>query len=349
MGPADGPVCVTGASGYLATHVVERLLARGYRVRGTVRDPGRESSVTHLKALPGAADRLELVRADLLDEGSFDVAVRGCVAVLHVASPYVLDVADPQRDLVDPAVKGTRTVLASCQRAGTVWRVVVTSSVAAITDEPDFQHKLTEADWNVKSSLSRNPYYYSKVLAEREAWAFVEREKPPFDLVVINPFAIIGPSHTSTINVSVNIVRNALTGGFPVIFHLCWGLVDVRDVADAHVAAIETPSASGRYICAAEAVCMPELVHILTEAGYGNRVPRISMMGSVGTAILRVAALFQPSGTRVYLQTHLGRKPNFDNGKIRRELGLTFRPARDTIVETARDLERWGHIAAAAK
>ncbi len=345
MGPADGPVCVTGASGYLAAHVVERLLARGYRVRGTVRDPKRESSVAHLEALPGT-ERLDLVRADLLDEGSFDAAVADCVSVLHVASPYALDVEDPQRDLVDPAVRGTRTVLASCQRAGTVKRVVVTSSVAAITDEPDPAHRLTENDWNVKSSLSRNPYYLSKVLAEKEAWAFVERNKPPFDLVVINPFAVIGPSHTNAINVSVNIVRNALTSGFPVIFHLCWGIVDVRYVADAHIAAIETPAASGRYICAAEAICMPELVRILSDAGYGKRVPRLSMMGSIGTSLVRFAALFQPAGTRVYLQTHLGRKPNFDNGKIRRELGIAFRPVRDSIVDTARDLERWGHIAA---
>ena len=344
MGPADGPVCVTGASGYVAAHVVERLLARGYRVRGTVRDPGRTSSVAHLKAMAGAAERLELVRADLMEDGSFDAAVAGCVSVLHVASPYVLDVADPQRDLVDPAVHGTRTVLASCERAGTVNRVVVTSSVAAITDEPDESHELTEADWNTKSTLTRNPYYLSKVLAEKEAWAFVEREKPPFDVVVINPFVIIGPSHTNAINGSVNVVRNALNGVFPVIFRLCWGIVDVRDVADAHIAAIETPAASGRYICAAEVVCMPELVRILADAGYGHRVPRISMMGSFGTSLMRVAALFQPSGTRVYLQTHLGRKPKFDNGKIRRELGVTFRQARDSIMDTARDLERWGHI-----
>jgi dihydroflavonol-4-reductase len=183
------------------------------------------------------------------------------------------------------------------------------------------------------------------VLAEKEAWAFVEREKPGFDVVAINPFVVIGPSHTHTLNPSANTVRNALTGGFPVIFELCWGFVDVRDVADAHVAAVETPTASGRYICAAEVVCMPELVRILSDAGYDKLVPRWSLTGSFGTALLRVAALFQPSGTRAYLQTHLGRKPSFDNSKIRRELGITFRPARESIVDTARDLERWGHVA----
>jgi dihydroflavonol-4-reductase len=225
-----------------------------------------------------------------------------------------------------------------------VKRVVVTSSGAAITDEPDANHLLTEADWNVKSSLSRNPYYYSKVLAEREAWAFVERERSGFDLVTINPFAVIGPAHTGAVNPSASIVSNALDGGFPVIFDLCWAIVDVREVAAAHVAAIEKTAASGRYLCGAEPICMPELVRILTEAGYGANVPRFSLTGRVGTAILRLAALFQRPGTRTYLQTHLGRRFRFDNGKIRRELGITFRPVADSIVDTARDLERWGHV-----
>jgi dihydroflavonol-4-reductase len=341
---SDRPVCVTGASGFVAAHCVERLLARGYHVHGTVRDPARESSVAHLRAMPGAADRLRLFRADLMDEGSFDAAVAGCAAVLHVASPYVLDVKDPQRDLVDPAVAGTRNVLASCVRAQDVGRVVVTSSVAAVTDEPDGDHLLTEADWNTKSTLTRNPYYLSKVLAEKEAWSFVEREKPPFDVVVINPFVVVGPSHTTTINPSSRVVSNALDGGFPVVFDLAWGMVDVRDVADAHIAAIETPSASGRYLCAGEVVTMAGLVGVLSEAGWADRVPRWRLTGPVGTALLRAAALFQRSGTRVYLQTHLGRRPRYDNSKIQRELGIKFRPARDTIVDTARDLERWGHV-----
>jgi len=294
--------------------------------------------------MPGATERLELFQADLLDEGSFDTAIAGCAYVLHVASPYVLDVADAQRDLVDPAVAGTHNVLGACVRASTVTRVVLTSSVAAVTDEPESDRVLTEADWNTRSTLTRNPYYLSKVLAEKEAWAFVEREKPAFDLVAINPFAIIGPAHTKAVNPSSGVVRSALTGGFPVIFDLSWGLVDVRDVADAHIAALETPAASGRYLCAGDVVPMPELIRILAEGGWGHRVPRWSLMGGVGTALMRVAALFQKSGTRVYLQTHLGRRPNYDTTKIQRELGIKFRPARETFLDTAADMERWGHV-----
>lgn len=148
------PVLVTGAAGFIASNVVRDLLARGYRVRGTVRDASKEKAPAHLHALPGAAERLELVTADLLQDGAFDRAAEGCEYVVHMASPYVLDAKDPQKDLVDPAVKGTRNVLESCAKAR-VKRVVLTSSMAAITDEPESERVLTEADWNTKSTLQR--------------------------------------------------------------------------------------------------------------------------------------------------------------------------------------------------
>src|SRR5580765_4206043 len=131
----DKPVCVTGASGFIAAHIVRELLERGYRVRGTVRSLRQPGKYTFLTQLPGAADRLELVEADLLAPGSYDAAVAGCDVVMHTASPYLIDVKDPQRDLVDPAVKGTLNVLTSAKAAG-VGRVVLTSSMSAISDEP---------------------------------------------------------------------------------------------------------------------------------------------------------------------------------------------------------------------
>src|SRR5580692_5452091 len=121
-------------------------------------------------------ERLELVEADLLRPETFPAAVAGCERVLHTASPYALDVKDPQRDLVDPAVQGTRNVLVACKAAGSVRRVVLTSSMAAVTDEPESDHLLTESDWNTRSTLERNAYYYSKTLAEKEGWRFVAEE-----------------------------------------------------------------------------------------------------------------------------------------------------------------------------
>ena len=211
----QAPVLVTGAAGFLASHLVAQLLARGYRARGTVRSLKKEKDLAPLRALPGAAERLELVEADLLAEGAFDAAAQGCEIVMHTASPYVLDAKDPQKDLVEPAVKGTESVLSACKKAGTVRRVVLTSSMAAITDEPESDRVLTEEDWNTRSSLDRNPYYYSKTLAERAAWEYVEREAHDFDLVVVNPFLVIGPSIGPGLNTSNQMFVDILGGPTP--------------------------------------------------------------------------------------------------------------------------------------
>ncbi len=344
---STAPVCVTGAAGYIASHLIAQLLAGGYRVRGTVRSlrKEKEKDIAHLRALPGASERLELVEADLMKPGSFDTAVAGCEFVMHTASPYSLDAKDPQRDLVDPAVQGTRSVLESCRKAGTVKRVVLTSSMAAITDEPDSDHVLTEADWNSKSTLERNPYYLSKTLAERAGWEFVEREKPGFDLVVINPFLVIGPSLSAAINTSPQMFVDLLSGTYPGVMSMAWGFVDVRDVARAHVLAMEVATASGRYICANQTISMRELVELLRASGYdGYKLPSIGLDCGIGDYIVRLSSYLQPKGIGSYLRTHVGRVPRFDHSKIERELGLAFRPLPQSILDTVTDLKKWGHL-----
>jgi len=129
-------VLVTGASGFIASRTIEQLLAKGHRVRGTVRSLGKEKDLAPLRALPGAKERLELVQADLLTAGSFDAPAQGCDAVLHMASPYVLDAKDPQKDLVDPAVMGTESVLSASEKAGTCAAATVMVAVAVASVRP---------------------------------------------------------------------------------------------------------------------------------------------------------------------------------------------------------------------
>ena len=340
-------VLVTGASGFIASHIVAALLAKGHRVRGSVRSLEKGDELASLRGLPGASERLELVAADLLRQGAFDGAAQGCDAVLHTASPYVLDAKDPQRDLIDPAVMGTRNVLGAAAKSPSVRRVVVTSSMAAITDEPEGDHVLTESDWNEKSSLDRNPYYYSKTLAERAAWDFVASEKPGFDLVVINPFLVIGPSMSKGINTSNQLFVDLLKGAYPGVMNLTWGFVDVRDVADAHVRAMEAPSASGRYITAGETIAMRAVVELLEKNGWakGNKLPTLGMDCAVGDFTVKLSSYLQPRGVGSYLRTHVGRVPRYDNGKVQRELGVSFRPVATSILDTLSDLARQGHIA----
>jgi dihydroflavonol-4-reductase len=335
-------IAVTGVTGFIAAHTVAQLLARGYVVSGTARNPARLAQ-TKLPALPGY-ERLRVVAAELTAPDGFRDAFDGASAVLHMASPYTLEALNPAKELVEPAVRGTIHVLRAASATPSVKRVVLTSSMAAVTDEPDGR-VLTEADWNTKSSLTRNPYYFAKAEAERAAWAFMEAEKPGFDLVVINPFLVIGPSLTPGLNTSNHIIVEALTGVFPAIMELTWGMVDVRDVALAHVLAMENPAANGRYLCAAESVTMRRLIETLKPlAQPGHKLPTRAIDFWLGSFIGRFFAFTQPPGAASYMKTHLGRTPRFDTSKIGRELGLTYRAIPATIAETVSDLRTWRHL-----
>ena len=344
MATEETTVCVTGASGFVGSRIVLDLLDRGYQVHGTVRDPSNTEKYGFLLDLPGADERLTLYRGQLLEEGCFDEAMQGCRYCIHTASPYVLDVDDPQADLVDPAVQGTENVLTSALNAG-VERVVVTSSMAAVTDEPDGDHVLTEDDWNEKSSLERNPYYLSKVEAERAAWRLA-KEHDELDVVVINPYVVIGPSVSPSLNTSNQIFVDLLNKEYPGIVSLTWGMVDVRDVSLAHLEAMERDEAEGRFLCVEHTITMEEVVKLLKEHDYGEKysLPSLNMACSVGDFAAKIFSYFQPSGTGSYLRTHLGKVPRFDSSKSRDVLDLDYRPVQESILETVVDLEKWGHL-----
>lgn len=341
---STAPVLVTGASGFIGSQIIADLLARGYRVRGTVRDLSKRKGYEHLLGLPGAAERLEIVAAELFDQAAFDRAVEGCEYVIHGASPYAVNVKDPQKDLVEPAIQGTQSALRASAKHG-VKRVVLTSSMAAITDEPESDRPLTEEDWNEKSSLERTPYYFSKTLAEREAWRIVREESPQLDLVVINPFLVIGPSLAPTLNASNQVFVDLYKGVYPGILRITFGVVDVRDVSSAHVRALENPAATGRYICYHENLPMRELVEWMKAEGLsGGKLPSLGLDCAVGDFAIRLGSYLQPKGVGSYLRTHIGRVPHIDNRKIREQLGVSFRDLRGSVRDTLADLKRWGHL-----
>lgn len=344
----EKPVCVTGASGFIAAHIVNQLLEKGYRVRGTVRKS--PETYAFLTNLPGATARLELFEADLLRPESFVSAVDGCHYVIHTASPYTINVKNPEKDLVEPALNGTRAVLEAAIASGTIKRIVLTSSVAAITDEPDSTKVFTERDWNTRSSLHRHPYHYSKTLAERAAWDLIARRKPEFDLVTINPAMVIGPSIGPTINTTNAMIRDIMTGAYPGIMDLNWGFVDVRDVAKAHILAMENPEAKGRYLCSAGLLHMRELIELLELAGFRNYpLPKRDLTGSLGTALITALSWTQPRDTGTYLRTHIGKSMRYGCSKIKQELGMSFMPVMESILETVDDMIRQGHLASPNK
>ncbi|KAK8655188.1 hypothetical protein V6N13_107778 [Hibiscus sabdariffa] len=189
-------VCVTGASGFVASWLVKQLLLRGYNVNASVRHPNDPRKTQHLLALEGAENRLKFFKANLLEDGSFDSVVEGCEAVFHTASPFFNDVVDPQAELIDPAVKGTLNVLNSCAKAASVKRVVLTSSIAAVAYErkPRTPDVVIDENWFTDPDYCKGLklwYVISKTLAENSAWKFAKEKG--IDMVAINPGMAIGP------------------------------------------------------------------------------------------------------------------------------------------------------------
>ncbi|KAK9913030.1 hypothetical protein M0R45_036857 [Rubus argutus] len=248
MSGATKVVCVTGASGYIASWLVKLLLQQGYTVKATVRDPNDPTKAQHLLSLDGAKERLHLFKADLLEEGSFDPVVDGCHGVFHTASPVLLSSTDPQAELIDPAVKGTLNILKSCAKFPTVKRVVLTSSMASVelTGKPLNPDVVVDETWFSDPLLCEKFklwYSLSKTLAEEAAWKFAKENG--IDMVSMNPGHVIGPLLQPTLNLSVEVIQNVITGKpLPASNYI---FIDVRDVASAHIQAFELPSASGRY------------------------------------------------------------------------------------------------------
>ena len=331
-------VMVTGATGYVAGWIVKRLLEAGLTVHAPVRDPEDADKLKYLNAIaaqtPGT---ITYYKADLLEEGSYTVAMQGCEIVFHTASPFVMNVADPQKELIEPAQSGTRNVLETVNRTQTVRRVVLTSSCAAIYgDNADLELTaagvFTESDWNQTSSLAHQPYSYSKTLAEKEAWKICEQQHR-WDLVVINPSLVIGPGiNPHGTSESFNLIRQlgdgTMKSGAPM-----WGMgvVDVRDLAEAHFRAAFTPSASGRYITSGHNTDFFGLANALAKHfgktfAFPKRTLPKWLVGLVGP-------MANPGMTRKMISRNVNYPWRADHSKSVKELGMTYRPMKESIVD----------------
>ncbi|HUP99745.1 MAG TPA: aldehyde reductase [Aeromicrobium sp.] len=329
------PVLVTGASGYVASWIIRYLLEDGYTVRGTVRNPDKARGLEHLTALQEAhPGRLTLHKADLLDEGSYTEAMDGCELVIHTASPFLLGrVRDPEAQLVRPALEGTRNVLGSVNATPSVKRVVLTSSVVAIHgDNIEMKDRgaFTEDDWNTTSSVDHQPYPYSKTVAERAAWEIADAQDR-WDMVTIHPGLVLGPALTTasksgSMTTMKSFIDYSLATGAPDI---AMGLVDVRDVARAHIAAGFTPKAHGRYIANAQTVRMLDIGRMLRKRfGRSYPFPCTTMPKSMFRLVARFAGF-----TREYVDKNVGWPLDFDNSRSTAELGLAYRPVEDTLAD----------------
>ncbi|MBI1268547.1 MAG: NAD-dependent epimerase/dehydratase family protein [Cryomorphaceae bacterium] len=334
------PVLVTGATGYVAGWLITELLKNGITVHAAVRNPNDERKLAHLKA---ASDRMntpiKFFKSDLLEDGSYAEAMAGCELVFHTASPFTSNYKDAQRELIDPAVKGTENVLKQANQVGSVKRVILTSSCAAIyTDCTDVAAApggvLTEKVWNESASLEHQPYSYSKTLAEKKAWEISNGQKQ-WDLVVINPSLVMGPAiniGTAT-SESMTLLKQmgdgTMKSGVP---NIGIGIVDVRDLAKAHFNAGYMESANGRNIISGHNSSFLEVAHILNDV-YGTKYP-VPKKALPKWLLMLIGPSVNKSITRKFVRNNVNLPWRADNSKSREELAMNYRPLKETMIDS---------------
>ncbi|XP_031549442.1 tetraketide alpha-pyrone reductase 1-like [Actinia tenebrosa] len=336
-------VLVTGASGYIACHVVKQLLESGsFIVRGTVRNLNNEKKVKPLKNLcPGSKYPLELAEAELLDEHCWERAMVDCKYVIHMASPFPASNPRDESELIEPAVEGTINVLQACSKAN-IKRVVLTSSIVAITSgNLDSKRELTEEDWSVENQCG--PYEKSKLMAEKAAWDFVKNlpADKKFELVVINPGLVYGPVLHGSNCTSMEIPTRLLERQIPMLPRLHFGVVDVRDLAKAHITALTSVKGPGnRYIAVNKGIWLKDTAKILNDEfrPQGYRVPT-AVCPSFG---MYVYSLFD-SGIRMILPA-LGKEMSLSNKKIKEDLGFDPIDVEKTLIDMAYSMIEQGFV-----
>ncbi len=329
---------VTGITGYLGSHLCLQLLNRGYRVRGTVRNKSDSAKLAVTKGFPHQ-ERLEIVEADLLNAPSLHAAVKGCQLVFHVASPNPTVEPKDENVLIRPAVEGTLEILKACAENHEVEHVIITSSTATVYSV-EKKETYNEDDWT--DSKIGGAYVKSKVLAEKAAWDFyskmkAETTKHRFRMTVIIPGGILGPTLGDTNFHSGSLVKQMLTGEMKFLPNVGLGLADVREVALAHILAVERPEVSNgkRYICAGdEHTWFADVASVLrNEYGkFGYPIP---------TVVMDKCPVSDPKN---FMAINWGRTRKVDNSRIKKDLGIKFAPAKEAILATARSFIELGAV-----
>ena len=328
-------VLVTGGSGFIALHCIDQLLEKGFMVRTTIRSESRKDEINKaMEKYPNLHQNLEFHICDLLEDNGWDAAVDGCDYVLHVASPFILEVPSDEDILIRPAVDGTLRVLNACSKAN-VKKVVLTSSVAAVAYGHGKEKTFDESDWsNTGEDSGITPYAKSKTLAEKAAWEFVDKLEAhnKFDFTVINPVGVFGPMLTSDMGTSNSLVSKLINGELPACPATHMGYVDVRDVAKAHVFSMLNSSTNDKRIIVSESeMFFVDVGRILNNAGFKK-----SPTKQMPNWLVKILAIFVKELSGV--TKSLGKRVDTDKSRAKSLFDWDYISAKDSIIDTAKQL-----------
>lgn len=316
-------VLVTGGTGFLGQQIVLQLLQKGYKVRTTLRSLKNKDKLIETLKANGISifDRLSFAEAELTEDENWDKAMQGCTYVLSVASPVFFGIPKDENEAIRPAVEGILRILKHAKKNG-VKRVVMTSNFGAVGfSHTDKKTQTTEADWTDPNLKGLSIYEKSKALAERAAWDFMKKEGGSLEFATINPVAIFGPSLNAHISGSFDLIKHLMDGSMKAVPNIPLNVVDVRDVADLHIRAMETPEANGqRFIASADGqISLPEIAKLLKE-----KRPAAAAKVSQKTVpdwVIHFAALFNAQAQMGATLMKVNR--NVSNAKAKKLLGWT--------------------------
>jgi dihydroflavonol-4-reductase len=328
-----GTVLVTGGSGDIAGFLIQQLLAEGWQVHTTVRNPAREAGLRPL--LGGTAESLRFFTTDLTADEGWAEAMAGCSHVAHVASPFATNAPRHEDDLIVPARDGVLRALRFARDAR-VSRFVQTSSVAAIAyGHGKGVHRFTEADWTNLDGDDVYAYVKSKTIAERAARDWIADEGGAMEFVSVNPAAVLGPVWSDDFSASIEVVRQLLGGLLPGCPDLGFGIVDVRDVADLHVRALTAPGIAGeRFIASGPFMKLIDVARVLKARlpEHARKVPTRRLPDW----LVRFSARFNPMIRQI--TGELGNVRDVDAGHALAVLGWKTRPVEQSIIDCALSL-----------
>lgn len=332
---SEGLVVVTGASGYIGSHVVANLLTKGRKVRATVRNADDPERVEHLRnMLISEGGSLEIVEMDLFDSESVDAAIAGCTDVIHTAAVVIVRSKNPQEKIVDPSVIGTKNVISSIEKSKTVERFVHTSSTAAIRPEKwENGAILTTETFASDATLEENPYGLAKYSAEmivRDWHDKLDSSKRP-KMVTIHPCMVFGPPLSPRhLRGSLSVIMMLVNRELPVILPMQINIVDVRDVAEAHVRALTMGEDKGRYLTVAGEMMWADISKILKQKYPKRKWP----VRQLPYYMALIVCAFHPRVSISWAKRHLKNKLYWDASPAENDLQMNWTPLSKTITDT---------------
>ena len=333
-------VCVTGAAGFIASHVITDLLEDGHVVHATVRHLGDDAKRAHLDVLKERySGKLQCFEADLLEAGSLDAALEGCDALIHTATAVILAAPDPQKQIIDVAVKGTQNVLDSVARTPSVKRIVMTSSIAAVMSYDQQDKTYTEDDWCTSDDIWLDPYGMGKTQSERLLWRFVDEHADRVQAVAINPSVVIGPPLAKHhIRSSLSFIRDLVGWSYPACAPMRLHLVDVGDVSKGHVRALTSDKAVGQRIIFSDR--QKSILEISKVLSRQYKTP----MRELPRLILYIAAYLDKRFSLRLARASANLHYEFGSNRPMELLGINLRNTEESILEAAETMVEKGWV-----